>query len=197
MFALDASADDGRVTVTAEQALRVWQEADCLHDQSAVEAALDRMGREITEALAKRDPLVLCVMNGGLVAAGHLLTRLSFPLQVDYLHATRYRGDVEGAAELHWLVRPQLPLAGRTVLVIDDILDEGRTLAGILDYCRQHEAASVYSAVLVLKHHGRRDPRIQADFVGVEVDDHYVFGYGMDYKEYLRNAPGIYAVKGM
>jgi hypoxanthine phosphoribosyltransferase len=185
------------VTVTAEHARQVWRDADCLHDQAAVERALDRMAGEITQALGESNPLLLCVMNGGLVAAGQLLTRLHFPLQVDYLHATRYRGDVEGAAELHWLVRPQIPLDGRDVLVIDDILDEGRTLAGILDYCRQHDAASVRSAVLVMKHHDRRDPRIHADFVGVEVEDRYVFGYGMDYKEYLRNVPGIYAVKGL
>ncbi len=185
------------MTITAEQAARVWREADCLHDRASVEQALDRLGREITQVLGDRNPLILCVMNGGLVAAGHLLTRLNFPLQVDYLHATRYRGDVEGAAELHWLVRPQFPLDGRTVLVIDDILDEGRTLSGILDYCHQHDAAAVYSAVLVLKRHDRRDPHIQADFVGVEVEDRYVFGYGMDYKEYLRNAAGIYAVNGM
>lgn len=185
------------MTVTAEQAAQVWREADCLFDQAAVEQALDRLADEITASLAERDPLILCVMNGGLVAAGHLLTRLGFPLQLDYLHATRYRGDVEGAAELHWLVRPQLSLQDRTVLVIDDILDEGRTLAGILDYCRQHDAASVYSAVLVRKRHERRDPHIRADFVGVDVDDRYVFGYGMDYREYLRNAPGIYAVKGL
>lgn len=185
------------MTVSAEHAARVWREADCLYDRARVEQALDRMGREITAALADRNPLILCVMTGGVVAAGHLLTRLDFPLQVDYLHATRYRGEVQGAAELHWLVRPQTPLEGRTVLVIDDILDEGRTLAGIQDYCRQHGAASVHSAVLVVKHHDRRDPHVHAEFVGVEVEDRYVFGYGMDYKEYLRNAPGIYAVKGM
>lgn len=185
------------MTVSAEHAAQVWREADCLHDQAQVEQALDRMAREIRETLAGQDPLVLCVMTGGVVAAGHLLTRLDFPLQVDYLHATRYRGSVQGAAELHWLVRPQTPLEGRAVLIIDDILDEGRTLAGILDYCQQHGAASVHSAVLVLKHHDRRDADIQADFVGVQVQDRYVFGYGMDYKEYLRNAPGIYAVKGL
>ncbi len=185
------------MAVSAEQAEQVWREADCLHDQASVEKALDRMAREITESLGARDPLVLCVMTGGVVAAGHLLTRLNFPLQVDYLHATRYRGDVKGAAELHWLVRPQTPLEGRAVLVVDDILDEGHTLAGIIDYCRQHGASSVHTAMLVLKNHDRRDPNMKADFVGVEVEDRYVFGYGMDYKEYLRNAPGIYAVKGM
>ncbi|MCG5509340.1 hypoxanthine-guanine phosphoribosyltransferase [Ectothiorhodospira lacustris] len=184
------------MSVTPEHVKQVLAEADCLVPREQVEAAMDRMAEAITRDLADGNPLILCVMTGGVVAAGHLLTRLHFPLQVDYLHATRYRGALTGGEELHWLVKPQTSLKDRTVLVLDDILDEGHTLAGILDYCRQEGAREVLSAALVLKHHDRRVPGLEADYLGVEVEDRYVFGYGMDYKEYLRNAPGIYAVKG-
>jgi hypoxanthine phosphoribosyltransferase len=133
-------------------------------------------------------------MIGGLVPMGNLLPRLDFPLEVDYVHATRYRGDIKGG-ELHWKVKPSLDLANRTVLVVDDILDGGVTLAAIIEEVKKMGAAEVYSAVLVDKHHKRVPNGLKnADVAGLLVDDHYIFGYGMDYNEYLRNAPGIFVV---
>ncbi|MCC6303286.1 MAG: hypoxanthine-guanine phosphoribosyltransferase [Gammaproteobacteria bacterium] len=181
------------MSITPQQAYAIYSEADCLYDRSEIEAALDRMALDISYALAEANPLVITVMQGGLITAGMLLPRLAFPLQVDYLHATRYRGETSGA-ELRWIVRPSQTLAGRIVLLIDDIHDEGYTLEAIVQACRDAGARRVYSAVLVNKRHDRKAV-YRSDFVGVEVDDRYVFGYGMDYKEYLRNAPGIYAVK--
>lgn len=182
--------------ITVEHARTVYAQADILYRAEEVGAALDRMAAGITEALKNANPLVLCVMTGGLIPAGKLLTRLDFPLQIDYLHATRYRGETRGG-ELHWIARPQASLRDRVVLVVDDILDEGLTLAAILEQCRAEGAKAVYSAVLVDKLHDRKAKGIKADFVGLEVVDRYIFGYGMDYKGYLRNAPGIFAVKGM
>ena len=181
------------MSVTAQQAFEVYAHADRLYSESDVEAALSCMAAEITVKLKESNPLVLCVMTGGIVAAGKLLTQLHFPLQLDYLHATRYRGATEGGA-LHWLARPVTPLQGRVVLVVDDILDEGWTLAAILEECKAQGASAVHSAVLVDKKRERKNG-LRADFAGLEVADRYVFGYGMDYHTYLRNAPGIFAVK--
>jgi hypoxanthine phosphoribosyltransferase len=181
---------------TPDEARQVLAEADLLHPAGAVEAALDRMAESITERLQGRNPLVLAVMLGGVVPLGCLLPRLSFPLHVDYMHATRYRGAVRGG-EIEWRVRPATPLEGRTVLVVDDILDEGVTLTAILDHCREAGAREVYSAVLVEKRHTRKPGIRRADFTGLEVEDRYVFGFGMDYRGYLRNARGIYAVRGL
>lgn len=175
----------------------VMDNADCLIAQSEVERALDRMADAITRDLGDRSPVFYCVMNGGLITTGHLLPRLGFPLEVDYLHATRYRGGIRGG-ELFWRVSPEIPMAGRDVVIVDDILDEGATLAAILDYCRQAGAASISTAVLVDKQHDRKAlPGLRADYCGLEVADRYVFGFGMDYKGYWRNAPGIYAPKGL
>lgn len=182
------------MNVTPEQARAVYAEADCLFDQSQVEAALAQMAEAITADLADKNPLVLAVMSGAMIPAGILLSRLDFPLQIDYIHATRYRGDTAGG-ELEWRVPPRFPLQGRNVLIIDDILDEGLTLQAIVESCREQGAGEVRSAVLVKKLH-ERNAGTEADYVGLEVEDRYVFGYGMDYKEYLRNAPGIFAVKG-
>lgn len=172
---------------------RVKQQAVLLHDQQEVEMALDNMSAAISARLADKNPLVLCVINGGIIATGKLLPRLDFPLTLDSLHASRYRNATSGS-ELHWLFTPTTPLAGRHVLVVDDILDEGHTLKAIVDWCQEQGATAVHTAVLLDKKTGCDKP-IQADFVGLRVANHYLFGYGMDYKGYLRNAAGIYACK--
>ena len=178
-----------------DEAQQVYREADLLCTPQQVEAALDRMAVAITQSLGDRNPLLLCVMTGAVVPMGLLLPRLDFLLNVDYVHATRYGRKTHGG-ELEWLARPVQPLAGRVVLLVDDILDEGLTLHAIAGECKAAGAADVQIAVLVEKLRSR-PVDIQADFVGLRVEDRYLFGYGMDYKGYLRNAPGIYAVKGM
>ncbi len=139
------------------------------------------------------NPILMCIMNGGLVFSGKLATRLNFPLQLDYLHATRYRDKTSGA-DLQWKSYPNLDLKDRVVLLVDDILDEGTTLEKIIDYCNSQGASRVLSAVLLDKKHTRKVPGLRADFVGFEVEDFYLYGYGMDYKGYLRNANGVFAI---
>lgn len=171
----------------------VLAQAEMLYTEAEVEAALDRMAAGITARLADKNPLLLCTMIGGVVTTGKLLTRLHFPLTTDYIHATRYRGKTRGAG-LQWIARPTEAVAGREVLLIDDIFDEGLTLKALIEDCLQAGAADVYTAVLVEKKCAKRCD-IKVDFSGLYVEDRYVFGYGMDYKGYLRNASGIYAVK--
>ncbi|MEN8206265.1 MAG: hypoxanthine-guanine phosphoribosyltransferase [Pseudomonadota bacterium] len=181
------------MALTNNEIQSIQDNAECLHDADSVHQALDQMALAITDTLGKTLPVVLCVLNGGIIPTGHLLTRLGFPLETGYLHATRYRGETSGA-EIQWLCEPSIELLDRTVLVVDDILDEGQTLADIVDYCEQSGATQVYSAVLVQKRHDRRTTGIEADFVGLQVDDRYVFGFGMDYKGYLRNMNGVFAL---
>lgn len=171
----------------------VRREARCLFNQQEVSAAITRLAQELTGALSMRNPLILCVMNGGMMFAGQLLLQLDFPLEIDSLIATRYRGQTQGDAFIEWRLRPQANLAGRTVLILDDILDEGFTLAEILRFCQQAGAAQVLSAVLVEKKLDCAKP-CRADFVGLAAENHYLYGYGMDYKGYWRNAAGIYAI---
>ena len=180
------------MAIDANIAQAVYEQADMLYSVQQVESALDRIASEITERIATSDPIVVCIMNGGLIAAGKLLPRLDFPLRVDYLHATRYHGQTS-AGELNWIKKNHLELKGENILIIDDILDEGITLKAIAEFCHELGAASVLSAVVVEKLH-QRSNGFKADFIGLQVEDRYVFGYGMDYKGYLRNAPGIFAV---
>lgn len=173
----------------------VEKRAKCLHSLKEVELALDKMATQIKADLSESNPIVLCVMIGGVVPTGMLLTRLDFPLQVDYVHATRYGMNMSGGDQLEWLVRPRVPLKDRTVLIVDDILDGGETLAGIIDFCKAEGAADVRAVALVEKIRERPAHALQkAHYTGVEVENLFVYGFGMDYKRYLRNAPGIYAV---
>lgn len=181
------------MALTRSELVRIGAEAVRLHDAAQIHAALDRMAQEITAGLGDTLPVVLCVLTGGIIPTGHLLTRLAFPLESDYLHATRYRGDTSGK-EVEWVSEPGISLAGRTVLVVDDILDEGNTLVEVIRFCKAAGAEAVYTAVLVRKRHARCNPEARADFVGLQVEDRYVFGFGMDYKGYLRNLNGIFAL---
>lgn len=186
------------MSVSLEEVESVWRDAECLFDREQVREAIDAMAEKIMATMKDSNPLLLSLMSGAMVIAGKLLPRLDFHLQLDYIHATRYRNNTSGASEVEWLVKPRHALQGRTVLIVDDILDEGITLHEVINFCKREGAAKVYAAVLVEKHHDRRQPpTLKADFVGLDVPDRYVFGYGMDYKGYLRNAPGIYAVKGL
>ena len=166
--------------------------ADLVHDSSVLRAAIERIGGEIDALLAGSPAVFLTVMQGALAFAGPLATSIRAPLSFDYVHATRYRGATSGG-ELLWIKQPAISLAGATVLLVDDILDEGHTLKAIRDFCLEQGAARVLLVVLCEKRHGR-GAGLKADFVGVEVPDRYVFGFGMDYHEQGRNLAAIYAV---
>ena len=169
----------------------IQQHRRCLLEPSDVDQLLDNLAQQIAASCADKNPLVLCVMAGAVVATGLLLPRLKFPLELDYIHVTRYQNKIRGG-EVEWKQEPQQSLHGRHVLIIDDVLDEGITLQQIVSYCKEKGAAGCMSAVLVNKNIGKKKP-ITANFIGMETGDDYIYGLGMDYKGYLRNEPGVYA----
>ena len=176
-----------------DEALRMRAEAELICPEEEIGRVVDRLAREISCALADRYPLVLTVMGGAVVFTGQLLPKLDFPLECDYLHATRYGAELAGS-ELNWIVEPRKSVAGRTVLVLDDILDEGLTLAAIKVNLLAQGAAACHLAVLCEKETGRAKP-VAADFVGVRLPNRFLFGCGMDARGAWRNLPAIYAVK--
>ena len=169
--------------------------SDLVHTKASVDAAISQLAGELTHAFQDQSPLVLTVMNGGLYFAGQLLPQLRFPLEIDYVHASRYRGETVGQ-DVDWLVLPPEGVRGRVVLLLDDILDEGHTLAVIRDKCLSLGAVDVKIAVLVEKALGKAKP-IRADFVGLTVPNRYVFGCGMDVYGWWRNLPEIRALKAL
>lgn len=176
-----------------QQARAMLADADLIHSEQAVQVALEQMAGEIRQRLAESYPLVLCVMTGGVVFCGQLLTQLDFPLDFDYLHATRYGPETQGG-KISWRTAPWTPVKDRTVLVVDDILDEGVTLAAVKESLLRMGAIEVLTAVFADKLNGKDKP-LAADFVGLTVPDRFVFGYGMDAGGAWRNLPAIYAKK--
>ncbi|MDA3914636.1 hypoxanthine-guanine phosphoribosyltransferase [Oleiagrimonas sp.] len=174
------------------QALR---DADLLFTADALASAIARMGREIDAELDGERAVFLTVMQGGLIFAGQLALAMGTDVEFDYVHATRYRGGTQGH-DIQWLRKPQLALDGRTVMLVDDILDEGYTLKAVREYCLAAGARRVLVVTLCRKQHDRRVPGLAADFNGVDVPDRYVFGFGMDYHEQGRNLPAIHALRG-
>lgn len=180
-------------TSDIQRARDLLANADLIHSEQTVAAAVTRVAGEITAQLGETNPLVLCVMSGGVPFAGQLITQLLFPLDFDYLHVTRYGQDTSGGA-LSWRAAPWTPVKGRTVLLLDDILDEGLTLAAIVERMMQLGAKACYTAVATDKENGKVKP-LKADFVALSVPDRFVFGYGMDVRGQWRNLPAIYAMK--
>ncbi|MEQ1914735.1 MAG: hypoxanthine-guanine phosphoribosyltransferase [Sideroxydans sp.] len=175
------------------EARRVLADAEMLYSAAEVNLALQRVARDINAQLAEQHPLVLSVMGGAVVFSGQLLPLLNFPLDFDYLHVSRYGNEKQGG-ELHWKVAPRENVRGKVVLVLDDILDEGHTLHAIQQRVMELGATKFYCAVFANKIHGKAKP-IQADFVGLELPNRFVFGYGMDIHGAWRNLPAIYAVR--
>lgn len=164
-----------------------------LFDGNQVQYALKRVAEQIAEQTRGEELVVQCVMNGGLFTTALLVPHIPNLMCMDYVHASRYRGNTYGG-QLQWKAGPNVDMRGHTVLVVDDIFDEGHTLKAICDYCTESGASTVLSAVLVNKEHDRKVEGFVPDFIGLNVPDRYVFGSGMDYKGYLRNHAGIYAV---
>lgn len=167
--------------------------ADKLYSLAEIDTALNDLAAKLQVDYATTAPVLLCVMNGAVMTAGQLIPKLNFPLQLDYIHATRY-GDALTGGALNWLHKPSTDLAGRDVLLVEDIYDRGDTLAALRAYCHAAGAKTVRCVVLVNKLHDNK-VGTTPEYIGITIPDRYVFGFGMDYQGWWRNADGIYAVK--
>jgi len=179
--------------ISKQKAHEVLMNSEIIFSEGEVQAAVLRMSQQINAAMAELHPLVLSVMGGAVVFTGQLLPLLNFPLDFDYVHVSRY-GHSQQGGEMHWKVAPHENVRGRVVLVVDDILDEGETLNAVKQRVMALGATGFYSAIFADKLNGKIKP-IKADFVGLEVPDRFVFGYGMDIHGAWRNLPAIFATK--
>jgi hypoxanthine phosphoribosyltransferase len=185
---MDVSPNEAELSAILGKSRLVVGEAEIL-------TAVRRLAADIDKHFKGRVPVVLCVMNGGLMLTAGLMSSVKIHACVDYLQTSRYRGGTQGG-ELEWRIKPSQPLQGRPVLLVDDIFDEGFTLAAIARFCLQQGASEVFSVVLLDKQHDRKVPGFRPDLVGLGIEDEYVVGFGMDYKGYFRHLPAIYSIDG-
>ncbi len=180
-----------------DKARALIADAELLFDEAAVQKAVDQVAQRLNQRFDSDEgvafPLVLGVMGGAVVFCGQLLTRLTFPLEFDYMHVTRY-GSQDQGGKIEWKVIPRSNVQGRTVIVLDDILDEGETLAHVKERLLDMGASEVVLAVFADKDIGKKKP-VTADYVGLNLPNKFVVGYGMDAYGYWRNLPGIWAIK--
>ena len=176
-----------------EKAWAFLKDSDLIASADDVRAAVQRVAAEIDKEFSEKYPLLLAVMGGAVVFAGQILPLLRFPLDFDYVHASRYGAMTRGSS-IEWRVRPPALVRGRKVLVLDDILDHGETMHAIRNGLLELGAQSVHSAVLVEKILPGKKP-VTPDFVGLKIPDRFVFGCGMDAKGFWRNLPEIRAMK--
>jgi len=167
--------------------------AKLLVSRQEVEAGYDRLAKALQPVVDRQDCVLIGVMRGGMIPLVNIVSRLEGDFQLDYCHATRYSGKLHGG-DTRWVQKPALSLEGKTVVLIDDIFDEGHTLAFIAGYCATAGASLIVTAVLVRKNHDRGIAGISPDFTGLMVEDSYLFGCGMDYQERWRHLPEIYGL---
>ncbi len=179
--------------LSGQEAHSILAQAEMIRSADEVQAAVRRVAHAINTTLADQHPLVLSVMGGAVVFTGQLLPMLDFPLEFDFLHVSRY-GSAKLGGELHWRVAPRENVKGKVVLVLDDILDEGETMHAIKQRVLELGASKFYCAVFTDKKLDKEKP-VRADFIGMELPNRFVFGYGMDIHGAWRNLPAIYALK--
>ena len=179
--------------LTSEELQLIKDNSDLIFSHSQIKSAVETMGFALESKIQNKNAILLCVMNGGITITADLLRQLDCEVRFDYLQVARYRDKTVGGS-LHWLKEPQLSLEGQTVVLVDDIYDEGYTMEELVSYCVKHGAKEVITAVLLLKKKQTQQVSMKPDIHGLEVNDRYVYGYGMDYKGYLRNVPAIYAI---
>lgn len=181
-------------TEPARHPRELLQHSSLVASRAEVRAAVDAMAAEINDWYGDSTIILLIVMTGAVMPAAWVAQRLEMPLEMDFVHATRYTGQTAGG-EIEFRVPPRLNLEGQNVLIVDDIYDIGLTLQTIERYCETRGARSVESAVLVRKIHGRETTDRLPRFIGLEVDDRYVFGCGMDAYEHWRHLDEIRALE--
>ncbi len=173
---------------------RIKSNAILLYDKDQIEKSIDEIAKRLNSDYLEKDPIFIVVMKGGLIFAGKLLPKLSFPLKIDYCHASRYHDGIKGK-HIEWKVEPQLDMSNQHVVILDDILDKGDTLREIFNYCMKKNVKSVKTAVLVEKFNGEKiGHRFRVDYCELKVPDKFIFGCGMDYNHYWRNFEEIYFV---
>lgn len=173
----------------------VFDSSRVIVSQQLLEVSFQKVAAEITQKHIKDNPIAVCVMNGALFITSEIVKRLSFPLQVDYIHASRYGNKYTGANILNWVKTPNINPQGRTVILFDDILDGGLTLSEVKRYYEDRGSLNVLTTVMLDKKAPRdKGGLLKADYYGIEVENKFLFGFGLDYHGYMRNVPEIRAV---
>ena len=176
-----------------QHSVEILKNSECIFTESELDNAISNIAKQIEQEIVGEIPIFLSVMNGGMFFGAELLQKISGPLLSDYIHASRYGNETFGSSHITWYRQPKLEdIRGRAVYILDDILDEGHTLAEIKRFLLDAGVKSCKLVVLIDKNIGKNKP-VTADHVGLVAPNKYLFGYGMDIHGLYRQLPSIYA----
>ena len=166
-----------------------------LIDEKVIEKRLDAMAEEIDREFPPGPIVAIVLLKGAFVFAADLLRRIPRPLEIECLNVASYHGGTESSGTVKFLDHSLPDVKGRHVLLLDDILDTGRTLKAVAERLMEEGCIAVHTGVLLAKDKVRAED-VQADYVGFEIGDEFVVGYGLDYKGRYRNLPFVGVLKG-
>jgi hypoxanthine phosphoribosyltransferase len=161
-----------------------------LFDEPTILRRLDEIATQISEDYRGRELTVIAILNGSLMFMADLLRRIPLPLKLDCLSVASYHGKAQTSGEVIFKQIMLPDVMDRHVLLLDDILDSGRTLSAIREKLQTAKPRSIRICVLLQKKKARQQP-VDADYVGFEIEDEFVVGYGLDFMERYRNLPCI------
>ncbi|MGC4073261.1 MAG: hypoxanthine phosphoribosyltransferase [Nibricoccus sp.] len=165
-----------------------------LVSEAAIKRRLKKLGADIGGIYGKEEITVVAIINGAILFTADLLRQIPNPIRLDCIRVSSYRNETKSQGKPKLLHSLSLDLTNRHVLLIDDILDTGKTLSVVVDIIKKLKPASVRTCVLLDKK-GRREVDFTADLVGFEIPDKFVVGYGLDFAERYRNLPCIGVLK--
>jgi hypoxanthine phosphoribosyltransferase len=158
-----------------------------------IAATVERLAAEIRGDYFGKEPLLLGILKGSFMFMADLIRRLDFPLEIDFIRLSSYGGGTESSGKIKVVQGLRSGVKNREVLVIEDIIDTGLTVAYLLDYLRKKRPASLRLCALLDKPSRRQVP-VSIDYLGITVPDKFLVGYGLDYNERYRNLPDIYVL---
>jgi hypoxanthine phosphoribosyltransferase len=154
----------------------------------------EELAREITDDYRGKNPLLICILKGGLMFLADLMREIQLPLEIDFMAVSSYGDSTESSGVVRILMDLQRNIQGRHVLIVEDIIDTGQTLNYIIENLETRDPASVKVCTLLNKF-ARREVDIPLDYVGFDIPDKFVVGYGLDYGEIYRNLPYVAVLK--
>ena len=168
--------------------------AEILIGAEELQAKIAELGRQISEDYRGRDPLLICLLRGAVVFLSDLIRAIDIPLEMDFMAISSYGASTESSGVVRLVMDLKSNITGRNVLIVEDIVDTGRTLAYMLENLQTRRPADIKVCTLLSKP-SRREVQVKLDYLGFEIPDRFVVGYGLDYAENYRNLPFIGVLK--
>lgn len=167
-----------------------------MHSEEEVSKKIEEMARKISEDYAGKQMHLICILKGGVFFACELAKRITVPVSIDFMSVKSYGNETSSSGVVKITKDLDEPLEGKDVLVVEDIVDSGRTLFYLLEVLKKRNPKSIRLCTLLDKP-SRREQEVEVDYIGFTIENEFVVGYGLDYMQKYRNLPYIGIVDGV